>query len=258
MCNPTVGIYVQAIRGSLVENIENHKYMASIQFVYQIEDDQGKIERWIGRCGGVIVSPYKIVSASHCFQYLTFYKFVINFGSLDPDNPLFSLDGSHVRRLIKHPNYSDYFPRNHGNDIAVIELKTPIPFGPKIGKIDLVDRGYIPKPNDTVKTIGYTMLNETDARNLISSPLRYVDSTIEEFSICELGMRKGLIEMMKMPEGQAVLQKKDKKYHNFYEHSPVLQEDQQFCLKSYDDKHRIVNFGDSGGIIINFILLKSN
>ncbi|XP_031634115.1 trypsin-like isoform X2 [Contarinia nasturtii] len=113
---------------------------------------------------------------------------------------------------------------NEENDIAVILLKKKIPFGQKIGKINLVERGYIPKVGESVSILGYTQLNEETTPSYFPSNLRYVNSTIADF--------------------QTSRQK-----NSDFNSALFVDDKEQFCVSSNDGKP-IINMGDSGGPVL--------
>lgn len=56
--------------------------------------------------------------------------------------------------IFVHPLYSGRVPISpHFNDLVVIQLKTPLKLGTKIGKIDMVDEYFVPKKGDKVKML---------------------------------------------------------------------------------------------------------
>lgn len=83
--------------------------------------------------------------AAHCVKNRT--SFTLIFGSTDIDDPHYTVNITE-KDIIIHPEYSGGRP--YRNDIAVVEMKKMLKFGPKMDKIDMVDENYIPKTGDTV------------------------------------------------------------------------------------------------------------
>lgn len=92
--------------------------------------------------------------------------------------------------IIVHPGYNIDV-----NNIAMIQLKSGLKFGTKIGKIEQVNAAYKPKQADGVTIFGY-----------INDQLRYINSTIHDFASCQ----------------QTHQQRKSD--------DPLLDEDLQFCI----------------------------
>ncbi|XP_031634114.1 trypsin-like isoform X1 [Contarinia nasturtii] len=218
--NGKVGFYVEAIRGNLAERIEDHNYMVGI-YNEEVRIVNGSQTMGAGQCVGVIIDPYKVVTAAHCVSG-TYLNITLKFGSLNHDEPLYIHDVIIKEEIFLHPEYSIY--RYLQNDIAVILLKKKIPFGQKIGKINLVERGYIPKVGESVSILGYTQLNEETTPSYFPSNLRYVNSTIADF--------------------QTSRQK-----NSDFNSALFVDDKEQFCVSSNDGKP-IINMGDSGGPVL--------
>jgi secreted trypsin-like serine protease len=77
---------------------------------------------------------YKVLTAAHCQPQQTGALSVL-LGVTDSDNP----NSPHavtkgVRRVIRHPQFN---PRSYENDIAILELDSPVQFQPNIVPICL-------------------------------------------------------------------------------------------------------------------------
>lgn len=79
------------------------------------------------------------------------------FATTNIDEPYYTLEVSQDE-IVVHPDYTGSYP--YSNNIAVIELKNNLTFGPKINKIDLVDVNYKTK---TVKYVDMVILIGFDA-----------------------------------------------------------------------------------------------
>lgn len=106
-------------------------------------------------------------------------SYTLVFGTLDVEEPHQTLSASDYDIILHH----EYCPNTFKNDIAIFQLKTILWFGPKLYKIDIIDRDYRPKEGDYVKMLGYTKTE--DRKKIFKSNLQYVDSKVEDFSVCK-------------------------------------------------------------------------
>jgi len=87
------------------------------------------------RCGGVVVSPVKVVSAAHCFPPSARTVSSVITGTRFPDDvgEFADADGEQtpIARIVLHPEWSGFAPDGRpisfANDIAVITLKRDTP-----------------------------------------------------------------------------------------------------------------------------------
>ncbi|XP_032874735.1 transmembrane protease serine 9-like [Amblyraja radiata] len=105
-------------------------------------------------CGASIISDRWLVSAAHCFQsayaHPSYWKAYM--GSV-----MLGVGMSRsIRRIMTHPNYS--IPRNFNNDIAVLELSSPLIFNDFIQPICLPPSSKVFPPGERCTITGWGTL----------------------------------------------------------------------------------------------------
>ncbi|UJR25864.1 hypothetical protein I4U23_007214 [Adineta vaga] len=85
------------------------------------------LRNYFGRhfCGGTILSPYYVLTASHCITDYTLSPSLLSI--VIGTNSLNNAEGRKIQvsHIISHPNYNS---RTKENDIAILELENPIDF----------------------------------------------------------------------------------------------------------------------------------
>jgi len=84
-----------------------------------------------------------------------------------------------VSRLIPHPKYDN---SSYDNDIAIIELATPITFGPNVSPVTLPASGTDPADGTVVTAIGW---GRTSTNGPFSADMQKVTLTINRRSQCQ-------------------------------------------------------------------------
>lgn len=169
-----VGTTVQAIvRGKTVELIEEYNYMAVLRYY--------SATNGLSTCGATVIAKRKVLTARHCLleNDLKARTMSLIFGSLDMDVPYYSVNIT-WNQITLNP-YEDI---NLSYDVAVIEIDHDLPFGPKIGAIDVIEKDYKPKAGTPVTVLGYT--KSTDNRRIYSkSRLQVIRTTVESYTVCK-------------------------------------------------------------------------
>jgi secreted trypsin-like serine protease len=120
-------------------------------------------------CGGSVFSEKWIVTAAHCAVGLTPGKVIVTAGT----NRL--VDGAvrrNVNRIIVHRNYN---AQSMDNDIALMELRDPLPTGLQIKKIELLTPGEEGGLTDT-SVFTVTGWGATTEGGSVVRDLRYLDA----------------------------------------------------------------------------------
>lgn len=151
----------------MVLKIENYKYTAGLLYK-KIDDDAQYL------CSATIISNSKLIVAAHCVHNKM--SVTLEFGALNTDDHYYTVNVSELEIFV-HPQYSE--DPIYVNDIAIIQLKTALKFGTKVGKVDMVDEDYTINMDEEVTLVGHS-----------KNYLRYFESTISSFSRCRNLYRK--------------------------------------------------------------------
>lgn len=108
------------------------------------------------------------------------YAINLALATVNTDEPFYTVEVSEDE-IIMHPEYDH---NTNTNDIAVIELKKALKLGSKIGKIDMVNNNFQAKSGTDVTILGFSESNNPN-RSKIDTQLRYVNSKIEDFKVCQ-------------------------------------------------------------------------
>lgn len=100
---------------------------------YPVEHE-GKIF-YEGKCSGALVSDKYVITASHCIpdeKKPELARFGSNWANATKDD--IGVQLTKIKKTFKHP---DYTPKSHLNDIALLELETPVKFTKSVSPICL-------------------------------------------------------------------------------------------------------------------------
>lgn len=157
-----------------VYEIEEHNYVAGLLCTRK----KGWFADLIHHtCTATILSNNKIVTSANCVTSVHSVTLVL--ATVNTDEPCYKVkindDEIHI-----HPEFDK---NTNCNDIAVLELKTALKFGPKVGKIEMVDKSYASKGMD-VTILGFSESNDPN-RDYSATHLRYIDATVFDFKACQ-------------------------------------------------------------------------
>lgn len=116
-----------------------------------------RVTAWYN-CGGTIYNEKYIITAAHCVvhketnEIISPEKIVVSIGSnFGETHNQFKMYKYEVERVIPNGNYSKLLPgrEKYGDkilwDVALLELKTPITFGPTVKSLQIAPVGFEPK-----------------------------------------------------------------------------------------------------------------
>nr|XP_056716511.1 suppressor of tumorigenicity 14 protein [Euleptes europaea] len=137
-------------------------------------------------CGASVVSEKWLVTAAHCFHDANFARFsnpkswIAFMGLLDQrdrSNP--SVQRRGIKRIITHPDFNDF---TYDNDIAVMELDSPITFTKQVQPICLPDSSHKFPAGQVLHVTGWGATAEHGAGAIIlqKAEIRVINQTICE------------------------------------------------------------------------------
>ncbi|KAM8969183.1 transmembrane protease serine 11E-like isoform 1-T1 [Sarcophilus harrisii] len=113
----------------------------------------------VHRCGATLINATWLVSAAHCFRnYKDPARWTASFGiRIYP-----SKEKRKFKRIIVHENYK--YP-SHDNDIAVVQLSSPVPYTNAVHRVCLPDASDKIKPGTPAYVTGFGAL-KNDGRSV--------------------------------------------------------------------------------------------
>lgn len=127
-------------------------------------------------CGGSVIAEKWIVTAGHCLFGTAANSVVMKVGltqrSAAPDQ---NVEIRGAKSIVMHPNYTNYYSWQDGDDIALVELNEPLRFTSRVRPIALASVSAPDTGTITVsgwgRTDGY-IANQSDALNAVQLQIR--------------------------------------------------------------------------------------
>lgn len=127
-------------------------------------------------CGGSVISEKWIVTAGHCMFNTVANSIVMKVGVLQrsaaPDS---NIEIRGAKSITLHPNYTNYYSWQDGDDIALVELNEPLKFTSRVRPVALANVSAPDSGNITVsgwgRTDGYVAA-QSDLLNAVQLPIR--------------------------------------------------------------------------------------
>lgn len=142
-------------------------------------------------CSAIILTLSKVLTAAHCLVNCQSVSLIVGTTNLDESFQTINIT---EKDIVIHPDYSEHLA--YVNDIAIIQLKSSLKGGVKVGKIDIVDKAYKISVGNKVYVLGYS-----------ENRLRLVNTTVHDMVACR------------------------NSYWERNNNEPRLDEKRQFCVK---------------------------
>ncbi|XP_058122989.1 prostasin-like [Anopheles ziemanni] len=132
-------------------------------------------------CGGTIVSRWHVVGSAHCVQPHTPEVLSVRYGTYDLAQPE-EVARCRVAKIIVHPGYSG---PDFQNDLALLELRDPLPLGPLAQPVCLLPAGVDPVLQDPEGTRGISVGWGVGPQNIYTRVLLVSDLEVYPQSKCK-------------------------------------------------------------------------
>lgn len=118
------------------------------------------------------------MTAAHCFyNNEQIESATLALATVNTDEPYYTMQISEDDKIYLHPEYNKLMPFE--NNVAVIVLKKKLLFHTNIGKINMIDRNYIPNPRENVTILGFSESKNAN-RKFTDTHLRMIDAIIAD------------------------------------------------------------------------------
>lgn len=152
--------YVPLIFGGKKATPEQFPFLVSVRYM-----KNGKFEH---NCGGAILSSRYIITAAHCYKSkIRFNKYRISTGAAKREDQGVLYP---IKKFIVHPRYD---AATKMNDIALIEMESPLNLGAKVSAIEINRNPIEGKVASIVAGWGRTEVCEDAFRIKIKSSIHF-------------------------------------------------------------------------------------
>lgn len=144
----------------------------------------------IPACGGAILDPWWVITASHCFKRYkkaSMWNAVVGIHNLENAN-----ESCHqtvqVEKIISH---KDYNQKTNENDIALLKLQSPLLFNECVRPVGILNNELLSQ--ETCSVTGWGAIKENGA---LASRLQEVNVTVYETQTCSKFYGKKMYKFM--------------------------------------------------------------